>query len=96
MLVVVATVAPFLPVLFVPTPHPSFHSVASTSAGAAGAAAELPHGLLGDSYDGVAWVVQVSDVHLSVNHPDRFTRFSQFVGETLPELRPEVVLLTGE
>ncbi|KAG8380335.1 hypothetical protein BUALT_Bualt06G0004900 [Buddleja alternifolia] len=50
-----------------------------------------------DKKDGdVVWVVQLSDLHFSVHHPDRARDFRDIVGPTLSIINPSLVLLTGD
>ncbi|XP_073020015.1 putative metallophosphoesterase At3g03305 [Primulina eburnea] len=44
----------------------------------------------------LAWVVQLSDLHFSVHHPDRAHDFREIVGPTLSFIKPALVLLTGD
>ncbi|KAI7752883.1 hypothetical protein M8C21_017094 [Ambrosia artemisiifolia] len=44
----------------------------------------------------VVWIVQVSDLHFSVHHPDRALDFQKFVTKTLSIINPSLVLLTGD
>ncbi|KAJ8557517.1 hypothetical protein K7X08_003142 [Anisodus acutangulus] len=46
--------------------------------------------------DDVAWVVQLSDLHFSVHHPQRALSFSQIVGPTLSMINPSLVFITGD
>ncbi|KAL6565265.1 hypothetical protein OROGR_002216 [Orobanche gracilis] len=46
--------------------------------------------------DDLVWVVQLSDLHFSVHHPDRSKDFSEIVGPTLSFIKPALVLLTGD
>ncbi|OIT30528.1 PREDICTED: putative metallophosphoesterase At3g03305 [Nicotiana attenuata] len=44
----------------------------------------------------VAWVVQLSDLHFSVHHPERARNFSKIVGPTLSMINPSLVFITGD
>lgn len=44
----------------------------------------------------VIWVVQLSDLHFSVHHPERALGFKRLVGPALSIIRPSLVLLTGD
>lgn len=44
----------------------------------------------------VIWVVQLSDLHFSVHHPDRALQFRDFVGPALAMINPSLVLITGD
>ncbi|CAO2837485.1 unnamed protein product [Amaranthus hypochondriacus] len=46
--------------------------------------------------DTVVWVVQLSDLHFSVHHPDRALDFRNFVGRFLSIINPSLVLITGD
>ncbi|KAH9606746.1 hypothetical protein KSS87_009529 [Heliosperma pusillum] len=46
--------------------------------------------------DSVIWVVQLSDLHFSVHHPQRALDFINFVGPTLSFINPSLVLITGD
>ena len=46
--------------------------------------------------DSVVWVVQLSDLHFSVHHPDRARDFENFVGSVLSYINPSLVLITGD
>ena len=46
--------------------------------------------------DSVLWVVQLSDLHFSVHHPDRAIDFKKFVGPALSMINPSLVLITGD
>ncbi|GAB2287128.1 hypothetical protein Dimus_021514 [Dionaea muscipula] len=46
--------------------------------------------------DSVVWVVQLSDVHFSVHHPDRALDFKEFIGPALSMINPSLVLITGD
>ncbi|CAO2832602.1 unnamed protein product [Amaranthus hypochondriacus] len=46
--------------------------------------------------DSVVWVVQLSDLHFSVHHPDRALDFKTFVGPYLSIINPSLVLITGD
>lgn len=44
----------------------------------------------------LVWVVQLSDLHFSVHHPQRAQDFTAFVGPALSFIKPSLVLLTGD
>ena len=44
----------------------------------------------------VVWVVQLSDLHFSVHHPERAQDFKSIVGPTLSMINPSLVLMTGD
>ncbi|KAI3459115.1 hypothetical protein Pfo_015778 [Paulownia fortunei] len=46
--------------------------------------------------DDLVWVVQLSDLHFSVHHPERARDFREIVGATLSLIKPSLVLLTGD
>ncbi|KAL6132398.1 hypothetical protein ACLB2K_064641 [Fragaria x ananassa] len=46
--------------------------------------------------ESVVWVVQLSDLHFSVHHPDRATDFTSLVGPALSMINPSLVLITGD
>ncbi|KAL6616525.1 hypothetical protein ACP70R_038795 [Stipagrostis hirtigluma subsp. patula] len=46
--------------------------------------------------DGVVWVVQLSDLHFSVHHPERAYDFRRYVGPALAMVNPALVLITGD
>ncbi|KAK9673507.1 hypothetical protein RND81_12G171700 [Saponaria officinalis] len=46
--------------------------------------------------DSVIWIVQFSDLHFSVHHPDRALDFMNFVGQFLSFVNPSLVLITGD
>ena len=46
--------------------------------------------------DSVVWVVQLSDLHFSVHHPDRALDFKTFVGPYLSIINPSLILITGD
>jgi len=46
--------------------------------------------------DSVVWVVQLSDLHFSVHHPNRARDFAKFVGPALSLINPSLVLITGD
>lgn len=46
--------------------------------------------------ESVIWVVQLSDLHLSVHHPDRASDFKANVGPVLSIINPSLVLITGD
>ncbi|XLU54847.1 hypothetical protein S245_049495 [Arachis hypogaea] len=48
------------------------------------------------AYDSVLWVVQFSDLHFSVHHPDRAIDFHDLVGPALSFINPSLVLITGD
>ncbi|KAF6138031.1 hypothetical protein GIB67_042936 [Kingdonia uniflora] len=48
------------------------------------------------SEGGVVWVVQLSDLHFSVHHPDRALDFKNLIGPTLAIIKPSLVFITGD
>ncbi|KAJ4837126.1 hypothetical protein Tsubulata_030654 [Turnera subulata] len=44
----------------------------------------------------VIWVVQLSDLHFSVHHPERAIDFKNIVGPALRMINPSLVLITGD
>lgn len=44
----------------------------------------------------MVWVVQLSDLHFSVHHPERARDFRDFVGSSLSFVNPSLVLITGD
>ncbi|KAG4922541.1 hypothetical protein JHK82_051514 [Glycine max] len=46
--------------------------------------------------DSVVWVVQLSDLHFSVHHPNRALDFANLVGPALSVINPSLVLITGD
>ncbi|MQL83417.1 hypothetical protein Taro_015882 [Colocasia esculenta] len=44
----------------------------------------------------VVWVVQLSDLHFSVFHPERAVDFTRLVGPALAMIKPSLVLITGD
>ncbi|CAL9197912.1 unnamed protein product [Musa hybrid cultivar] len=44
----------------------------------------------------VVWVVQLSDLHLSVHHPERAYDLRRYVGPALAMINPSLVLITGD
>ncbi|EPS67972.1 hypothetical protein M569_06798 [Genlisea aurea] len=49
-----------------------------------------------EALDDLVWVVQFSDLHFSVHHPDRAQDFRDVAASTLAFVRPSLVLLTGD
>lgn len=49
-----------------------------------------------EGLDSVVWVVQLSDLHFSVHHPNRALDFAEFVGPALSVINPSLVLITGD
>ncbi|XP_047056376.1 putative metallophosphoesterase At3g03305 [Lolium rigidum] len=69
------------------------------------AAASTPSSVYGDERavvevsgapDGVVWVVQLSDLHFSVHHPERAYDFRRYVGPALAMVNPDLVFITGD
>jgi len=50
----------------------------------------------GGTYDNLVYFLQVSDVHLSVFHPERLLQFETFCNQTVKVISPRLVLLTGD
>ncbi|PNX74933.1 metallophosphoesterase at3g03305-like protein [Trifolium pratense] len=46
--------------------------------------------------DSVIWVVQLSDLHFSVHHPNRAQHFNDLVAPSLSIINPSLVLITGD
>ncbi|KAG9447054.1 hypothetical protein H6P81_013182 [Aristolochia fimbriata] len=46
--------------------------------------------------DSLVWVVQLSDLHFSVFHPERAIDFERIVGPALALIRPSLVMITGD
>lgn len=46
--------------------------------------------------ESVIWVVQLSDLHFSVHHPDRALDFRTLVAPALSMINPSLVLITGD
>ncbi|ONI05253.1 hypothetical protein PRUPE_6G364500 [Prunus persica] len=46
--------------------------------------------------ESLVWVVQLSDLHFSVHHPDRALDFKNLVGPALSMINPSLVLITGD
>ncbi|XXG62201.1 hypothetical protein AAC387_Pa05g0613 [Persea americana] len=51
---------------------------------------------VGGGPDSVVWVVQLSDLHFSVFHPDRADDLKRVVGPSLALINPSLVLITGD
>ncbi|XVE90645.1 hypothetical protein DITRI_Ditri20bG0093800 [Diplodiscus trichospermus] len=49
-----------------------------------------------DGPESVVWVVQLSDLHFSVHHPDRAIDFNNLVPPALSMINPSLVLITGD
>ena len=61
-------------------------------------AAANPNGVIDvkGAPESVVWVVQLSDLHFSVHHPERATDFTTLVGPALSIIKPSLVLITGD
>ncbi|KAJ6311996.1 hypothetical protein OIU77_013700 [Salix suchowensis] len=46
--------------------------------------------------ESVIWIVQLSDLHFSVHHPERALDFKKIVGPVLKMINPSLVLITGD
>ncbi|KAL5073335.1 hypothetical protein RYX36_012319 [Vicia faba] len=46
--------------------------------------------------DSVVWIVQLSDLHFSVHHPNRAQDFTKLVGPSLSLINLSLVLITGD
>ncbi|WOK96483.1 metallophosphoesterase [Canna indica] len=46
--------------------------------------------------ESVVWVVQLSDLHISVHHPERAYDLRRYVGPALAMINPSLVLITGD
>ncbi|XP_042381320.1 putative metallophosphoesterase At3g03305 [Zingiber officinale] len=44
----------------------------------------------------VVWVVQLSDLHISVHHPERAYDLQRYLGPALAMINPSLVLITGD
>ncbi|XP_062216149.1 putative metallophosphoesterase At3g03305 isoform X2 [Phragmites australis] len=44
----------------------------------------------------VAWVVQVSNLHISAYHPERAADLARILGASLRAIRPHLLLVTGD
>nr|XP_043616151.1 putative metallophosphoesterase At3g03305 [Erigeron canadensis] len=44
----------------------------------------------------VVWIVQLSDLHFSVHHPERAFEFQKYVTSALSFINPSLVLITGD
>ncbi|KAJ0982029.1 hypothetical protein J5N97_010284 [Dioscorea zingiberensis] len=44
----------------------------------------------------VVWVVQLSDLHFSIFHPERALDFKRLIGRALSMINPSLVLITGD
>eukprot|EP00249_Psilotum_nudum_P012366 c23740_g1_i1 orf=282-2642(-) len=51
---------------------------------------------LGNETGELTWVVQLSDLHVSVFNPDRASSFEELVGPMLALIKPALVLITGD
>ncbi|KAF5203070.1 Transmembrane protein [Thalictrum thalictroides] len=48
------------------------------------------------SSSSVVWVVQLSDLHFNVHHPERASEFKRMVGPALAMIKPSLVFITGD
>ncbi|KAJ6317886.1 hypothetical protein OIU76_013434 [Salix suchowensis] len=46
--------------------------------------------------ESIIWIVQLSDLHFSVHHPERALDFKKIVGPALKMINPSLVLITGD
>ncbi|KAJ6987409.1 hypothetical protein NC653_020615 [Populus alba x Populus x berolinensis] len=46
--------------------------------------------------ESIIWIVQLSDLHFSVHHPERALDFKRIVGPALKMINPSLVLITGD
>lgn len=46
--------------------------------------------------ESLVWVVQLSDLHFSVHHPDRAADFTKLVAPALSMINPSLVIITGD
>ncbi|KAL6840328.1 hypothetical protein ACP4OV_030138 [Aristida adscensionis] len=69
-------------------------AAAATPSAAAGDQREVVE--VSGAPDGVVWVVQLSDLHFSVHHPERAYDFRRYVGPALAMVNPALVLITGD
>lgn len=44
----------------------------------------------------LAWVIQVSDLHISAYHPKRADDLAELLGPAIRIIRPDLVLVTGD
>ncbi|KAK7394637.1 hypothetical protein VNO78_15170 [Psophocarpus tetragonolobus] len=63
---------------------------------AAAAAAAASNERVSHGPDSVVWVVQLSDLHFSVHHPNRALDFAKLVAPALSIINPSLVLITGD
>ncbi|MCO5614670.1 hypothetical protein L7F22_068954 [Adiantum nelumboides] len=49
-----------------------------------------------DKPDGIAWIVQLTDLHLSAYRPDRASSLQTLMGPLLALINPSLVLITGD
>ncbi|KAL0290677.1 UNVERIFIED_CONTAM: putative metallophosphoesterase [Sesamum calycinum] len=73
---------------------PSSSSSSATSSSGNSSKRELIE--VGGGPDDLVWVVQLSDLHFSVHHPERAREFQEIVGFALSFIKPSLVLLTGD
>lgn len=69
------------------------HNYSSSGGGSNGKNREIVE-VRGDN--DVVWIVQLSDLHFSVHHPERASDFQKFASSTLSVINPSLVLITGD
>ncbi|KAM0950960.1 putative calcineurin-like phosphoesterase domain, ApaH type, metallo-dependent phosphatase [Dioscorea sansibarensis] len=74
----------------------SFFSTAVIGMGEGGADADCPSREFFRFHGDVAWVVQVSDLHLSAYHPERGSDLLRLLAPALGVIRPSLLLITGD
>ncbi|KAL0298480.1 UNVERIFIED_CONTAM: putative metallophosphoesterase [Sesamum radiatum] len=77
----------------IPFPPSSSSSSATSSSGNSSKREVIE---VGGGPDDLVWVVQLSDLHFSVHHPERAREFQEIVGFALSFIKPSLVLLTGD
>ncbi|KAL0402662.1 UNVERIFIED_CONTAM: putative metallophosphoesterase [Sesamum latifolium] len=74
----------------IPFPPPSLSAISS------GNSSKREVIEVGGGPDDLVWVVQLSDLHFSVHHPERARDFQEIVGFALSFIKPSLVFLTGD
>ncbi|KAL0317558.1 UNVERIFIED_CONTAM: putative metallophosphoesterase [Sesamum angustifolium] len=75
---------------------PSSSSSSSSATSSSGNSSKREVIEVGGGPDDLVWVVQLSDLHFSVHHPERALEFQEIVGFALSFIKPSLVLLTGD